>query len=88
MISAVTKTTATRTTSLSDGITSFNQTNLVLKGIIGISAMSFISSANGEIHDEMVYQVHLLSLLVYCLDIGSNMFSILGGRTTISTDMA
>ncbi|KLO15796.1 hypothetical protein SCHPADRAFT_824120 [Schizopora paradoxa] len=44
------------TTSLSDGITSFNQTNLVLKGIIGISAMSSISSANTVKDDQMAYQ--------------------------------
>ncbi|KLO15790.1 hypothetical protein SCHPADRAFT_938386 [Schizopora paradoxa] len=45
-----------QTTSLSDGITSFNQTNLVLKGIIGISAMGQISSAMNESADEMHYQ--------------------------------
>ncbi|KLO15798.1 DUF1793-domain-containing protein [Schizopora paradoxa] len=43
-------------TSLSDGISSYNQTNLVLKGIIGISAMGFISSANNEENDEAAYQ--------------------------------
>ena len=46
-----------RTTSLSDGIKSSNQTNLMLKGIIGISAMSNISSANNERVDEAMYQV-------------------------------
>ncbi|KLO15787.1 hypothetical protein SCHPADRAFT_938384 [Schizopora paradoxa] len=45
-----------QSTSLRDGITSFNQTNLVLKGIIGISAMSFISSANSEEEDQILYQ--------------------------------
>ncbi|KLO15793.1 hypothetical protein SCHPADRAFT_243465 [Schizopora paradoxa] len=45
-----------QTTSLSDGITSYNQTNLVLKGIIGISAMSSISSAINEVDDEAEYR--------------------------------
>jgi len=46
-----------QTTSTSDGITSFNQTNLALKGIIGVSAMSAISAAVNEKDDEMMYQV-------------------------------
>ncbi|KLO05329.1 DUF1793-domain-containing protein [Schizopora paradoxa] len=45
-----------QTTSPSDGITSFNQTNLVLKGIIGVSAMSSVSSANNEDGDAAAYQ--------------------------------
>ncbi|KLO15800.1 DUF1793-domain-containing protein [Schizopora paradoxa] len=45
-----------QTTSLSDRIASYNQTNLVLKGIIGITAMSSISSINEERNDELVYQ--------------------------------
>ncbi|KLO15795.1 hypothetical protein SCHPADRAFT_243599 [Schizopora paradoxa] len=52
-----------QTTSLSDGITSFNQTNLVLKGILGISAMSSISSANNENGDAAVYQVSSVNIL-------------------------
>ncbi|KLO07475.1 hypothetical protein SCHPADRAFT_881683 [Schizopora paradoxa] len=46
-----------QTTSLSDGITSFNQTNVVLKGIIGISAMSLISSAMDQGDDQTEYQM-------------------------------
>ena len=50
-----------RTTSISDGITSNNQTNLVLKGIIGIGAMAKISSFVGKSDDEGLYDVHLFS---------------------------
>ncbi|KLO15801.1 hypothetical protein SCHPADRAFT_243997 [Schizopora paradoxa] len=57
-----------QTTSLSDGITSFNQTNLVLKGIIGISAMSSISSANNEKSDQMLYETTAQQYLQVWLD--------------------
>ncbi|KAL5508744.1 hypothetical protein ACEPAG_4723 [Sanghuangporus baumii] len=44
-----------RTTSSSDGITSTNQTNLILKGIIGIGAMAKISQYGGRSDDQSRY---------------------------------
>ncbi|KAL5533549.1 hypothetical protein ACEPAG_9 [Sanghuangporus baumii] len=43
------------TTSSSDGITSTNQTNLILKGIIGIGAMAKISQYGGRSDDQSRY---------------------------------
>ncbi|KAL5494568.1 hypothetical protein ACEPAI_29 [Sanghuangporus weigelae] len=43
------------TTSSSDGITSANQTNLILKGIIGIGAMAKISQYGGRSDDQSNY---------------------------------
>ncbi|KAL5508747.1 hypothetical protein ACEPAG_4726 [Sanghuangporus baumii] len=43
------------TTSSSDGITSANQTNLILKGIIGIGAMAKISQYGGRSDDQSRY---------------------------------
>ncbi|KAH8111989.1 DUF1793-domain-containing protein [Phellopilus nigrolimitatus] len=44
------------TTSSSDGISATNQTNLALKGILGISAMSKISGFTGRSDDQSHYQ--------------------------------
>ncbi len=48
---------AIRRTSPSDGITSINQTNLALKGIIGIGAMARIDSFMGMNNDALMYDV-------------------------------
>ncbi len=42
---------------MTDGTSSFNETNLVLKGIIGISAMGGISAAMDEEDDQAIYEV-------------------------------
>lgn len=49
-----------RRPSFSDGISAVNQTNLALKGIIGIGAMAKISSAVGQSVDADHYQVENL----------------------------
>lgn len=49
-----------RRTSVTDGVSSVNQTNLVLKGIIGIGAMSGISRAVNKSTDSDYYQVRIL----------------------------
>ena len=48
-----------RTASLSDGINANNQSNVVLKGIIGIGAMSKISSYTGHTADETNFVVRV-----------------------------
>ena len=61
-----------RTTSSSDNIKGTNQTNLILKGIIGIRAMSQISFLTGHSDDVTKYkvvsfpcQIILLKLIAY-----------------------
>lgn len=49
--------TVNRTTSSSDGINAMNQTNLALKGIIAVGAMSKISQAVGSSDDQERYNV-------------------------------
>lgn len=46
-----------RTTSTTDGITGANQTNLALKGIIGLGAMAKISNYTGHKDDSDHFQV-------------------------------
>lgn len=46
-----------RRPSLSDGILADNQTNLALKGIIGIESMAKISLAVGQSNDADYFQV-------------------------------
>ncbi len=48
---------------MSDGITSANQTNVVLKGIIGIGAMAKICSFLGMSSSASMYQVHEIMML-------------------------
>jgi len=45
-----------QSSSASDAIVSLNETNLVLKGVIGISAMSSISAVVNEENDKLKYQ--------------------------------
>lgn len=47
----------TRTTSTSDGISAANQTNLALKGIIGLRAVAKISNYTGQQNDSDHFQV-------------------------------
>lgn len=46
-----------RRSSLSDGILAANQSNLALKGIIGIESMAEISLAVGQSNDSVYFQV-------------------------------
>lgn len=55
-----------RQPSSSDEITSMNQTNLALKGIIGIGAMARISSFMGMNDDASSYEVRLMR---QCIDL-------------------
>lgn len=49
-----------RRPSLSDGISAVNQTNLALKGIIGIKSMAEISLAVGQSNDSDYFQVRFV----------------------------
>lgn len=50
-----------RTTSISDGIIAANQTNLALKGIIGLGAMARISNYTGQQTDSDYFQVFIIN---------------------------
>ena len=54
-----------RRTSESDGVVAVNQTNLALKGIIGIGAMAKISAVVGKTDDASRYQVRTLHVIIY-----------------------